>query len=56
MVQKVKSILFGSCCLVIGYSSTVFIAFYFLGFGGIPVAGEQSCKEEIKFIIFWIGR
>ena len=56
MVQNVKSILFGCYCLVIRCSSAVFIAFYFLDFGGIPVAGEQSCMQEIKFTIFWIGR
>ena len=56
MAEKEKGILFGCCCVVIMCSLAVVIAFYFLDFGGIPVAGEQSCMQEIKFTIFWIGR
>ena len=54
-MQNVKGILFGCCCLVIRCSLAVVIAFYCLDFGGIPVAGEQCCMQDVRFTIYLIG-
>ena len=46
MVQNVKSILFGCCCLVIRRSSAVFIAFYFWNLVVFQLLGSNlACKR-----------